>query len=210
MAKEPVSADVLLIEENQRLQAELEVARADLEALHDHIAEKARAEARKLSSLGRAKIVNALRSLPLGYAFHSDEPALRCIAWAEGFDPALHNAAVEVISSIGQHHPDMIGGSGWLGEGNSRMRLVAGVEVVGGRGALGMSPDQLAASLVDDKTKRAAKIAADVAEQAAADKAAGIAKEAGIAEAFAPAPAPSLGGSGVVKEEEEEDMSGEG
>lgn len=163
-----------------------------------------------LSPLGRAKIVNALRSLPLGYAFHSDEPALRCIAWAEAFEPALHNAAVEVIASIGQHHPDLIGGSGWLAEGNRRMQLVAGVEVVGGRGALGMSPDQLAASLLDDKAKRAAQIKADVAAQAARDKAAGIAKDVGLTAAFAAPAAASVGGTGLVKEEEEEDMSAEG
>lgn len=197
---------------NARLNGALEEV-AQLKAL---MPGNARQNAR-LSALGRAKIVNALRSLPAGYAFHSDEPALRCITWAEGFPAELHNAACEVIASIGQYHPDMIGGSGWIAEGNRRMRLVAGVEVVAGGGALGMSPGDLAAALIADKAKAKDDLAARAEADRAAEAKAKGEEVAGIAAAFAPgagaAPAggspADVGGSGSVAVEEEDDMSGE-
>lgn len=165
-----------------------------------------------LSPLGRAKIINALASLPYGYTLHSDEAVMRCITWAQGFSDQLHNAAVEIVASIALHKPESIGGSGWIVEGDRRMALVvAAADAVVSVGAGGMSLADLGRSFGEEKQRRAAEISAEVKARAAADKSDEAAIEDGIAAAFAPPPK-SVGPQVVVipaDEDNDEDLSEE-
>lgn len=162
-----------------------------------------------LSPLARAKVVNALRSLPAGYAFHSSAPIGRAIAWAESHAPQYHNAAVEIVASIGAWKPDAIGGSGWIVEADLRMRYVMGAVDAGAAGQVGMDGAALARKIEQERAARGRAVAAVAAEQNAELAARADGKRNALADAFAPAGLPAAGTVALDPSEVDEDMTGD-